>query len=69
MSDGHFNRSFLPHGDFASGVRVGRASERALCVEVFAEFVDRLCPLATDTDRQALCERFKATIVSREPKQ
>lgn len=69
MSDGHFNRSFLPHGDFASGVRVGRASERALCVEVFAEFVDRLCPQATDTDRQALCERFKAIIVSKEPKQ
>ena len=40
MSDGNFNRSLLPHGNFATGVRVGRAAERAVCVEVFAKLLD-----------------------------
>lgn len=66
MSDGHFNRAFLPHGDFASGVRVGRASERALCLAVFAEMIDELCPTMSEADKEAAAQKFKQTILQRE---
>lgn len=66
MSDGHFNRSFLPHGDFASGVRVGRASERALCLDVFSEMLGGICPELSPEQQSELCLRFKAMVLERE---
>ena len=66
MSDGHFNRSFLPHGDFASGVRVGRASERAVCLGVFAEMLGEICPGASEAERQAMAEKFKSLVLQKE---
>ncbi len=66
MSDGHFNRSFLPHGDFASGVRVGRASERVVCMGVFAEMLGEICPGVSESDRIALTDRFRSLVLQRE---
>lgn len=66
MSDGHFNRSFLPHGDFASGVRVGRASERAVCLSVFAQMLDEICPEASENDKQSMTDKFKSLVLQNE---
>lgn len=66
MSDGHFNRSFLPHGDFASGVRVGKASERAICLEAFAEMLRELNPGLTEEQYEDARSRFKSLILSKE---
>lgn len=67
MSDGHFNRSFLPHGDFASGVRVGRASERGLCLRVLADMLQKWFPHLTEEERAAACLEFKRELTKREP--
>lgn len=66
MSDGHFNRSFLPHGDFASGVRVGRSSERAVCLSVFVEILDEICPDISEDDKKALVGKFKSLALQKE---
>ena len=66
MRDGHFNRSFLPHGDFASGVRVGRASERALCVSTLAELLANNFPNISEEDKQTFVSQFKSLVVQRE---
>ena len=66
MSDGHFNRAFLPHGDFASGVRVGKASERGVCLEAFAEIIAEIAPDLTPEQQQEMQQRFKALVLSKE---
>ena len=66
MSDGHFNRAFLPHGSFASGVRVGRASERSLCAAVFTEMLAEIAPHLSPDERAQLLAKFKQTVVERE---
>ena len=66
MSDGHFNRAFLPHGDFASGVRTGRAAERAVCLEAFGEVIRQLWPAMDEQDRAAALQKFKALVLSKE---
>lgn len=66
MSDGHFNRAFLPHGDFASGVRVGKASERGVCLEAFAEIIGEIAPDMSEQQRAELQQRFKAMVLAKE---
>ena len=66
MSDGHFNRSFLPHGDFATGVRVGRAAERALCLNTLAELLTNNFPEIPMDEKQAFANRFKELVIQRE---
>lgn len=66
MSDGHFNRSFLPHGDFSSGVRVGRASERAICIKAFGEMLESICPEASDEVKATWAAQFKALVLQSE---
>lgn len=66
MSDGHFNRAFLPHGSFASGVRVGRASARALCATVFAEMLTEIAPHLSPDEQAQMVAKFKQTVAERE---
>jgi len=66
MSDGHFNRAFLPHGDFASGVRVGKASERGVCLEAFAEILGDIAPELSEEQRIKLQQRYKELVLAKE---
>lgn len=66
MSDGNFNRSLLPHGSFATGVRVGRAAERAVCVEAFAKLLDDLCGSLTEEEKTEHIKHFKAMVLEKE---
>lgn len=43
MSDGHFNRAFLPRNDYQSALKVGKAMERKRCEEALAETLEEFC--------------------------
>lgn len=54
MSDGHFNKCFLPHNQFQSGLRAGKALGRMKAIEVFRGFLDQTMP---DLD-SVTCESY-----------
>jgi len=44
MSDGHFNKAILPHNDYRSGLKVGRAIERKNCEDAFNKTLNKVFP-------------------------
>lgn len=53
MSDGNFNRSLLPAGGYAAGVRAGEARMKARAMTAFKQWYERTYPC---TDTQYQCE-------------
>lgn len=37
MSDGHFNKAILPHNDYCSGLKVGRAMQKRQCEDALRQ--------------------------------
>lgn len=44
MSDGHFNKCFLPHNQFQSGLRAGKAQQKMKSVDAFRNFLAKVMP-------------------------
>lgn len=59
MSDGHFNRSLLPAGDFQSGLRAGRARMRTRAEEAFLMAVTAAFPEASEEEKAAAIGLFR----------
>lgn len=59
MSDGHFNKCFLPHNQFQSGMRAGKAQQRMKAVEAFRLFLDEKMPELTPENREEYINSFR----------
>ena len=66
MSDGNFNRALLPHTDFQSGVRAGRAGTRHQAEEAFKKVISSLLPYATKEDKAQALELFRTKLLKNE---
>lgn len=62
MSDGHFNKCFLPHNQFQSGLRAGKAQGRMKAMDAFRRFMDKTLPELTPDTREAYTNVFKAEL-------
>jgi hypothetical protein len=62
MSDGHFNRAFLPHTDFQSGVRAGRAAALHQAQEAFAKAIEAAFPTAAEDEKAQALKAFRAEL-------
>ncbi len=62
MSDGHFNKCFLPHTQYQSGVRTGKAMQRMKSVEVFRKTLERLRPDLSEEERSVEVKDFQRLI-------
>lgn len=67
MSDGNFNRALLPHTDFQSGVRQGRASERALAIDTLKDVLAEQLPDLSEDDLARVVSEFRLKLAEREP--
>lgn len=59
MSDGHFNRSLLPAGDFQSGLRAGRARTCTRAEEAFIMAVTAAFPEASEDEKAKAIGLFR----------
>lgn len=59
MSDGHFNKCFLPHNQFQSGLRAGKTQLRMKAVAAFRRFLDEMCPGLDETERENRIDSFR----------
>lgn len=59
MSDGHFNKCFLPHNQFQSGLRAGKALGRMKAAEVFRRFLTATMPELNAATRESYITAFK----------
>lgn len=59
MSDGHFNKCFLPHNQFQSGLRAGKAQQRMKSVEAFQRFLEDIMPELDPATRKSYTDSFK----------
>ena len=59
MSDGHFNKCFLPHNQFQSGLRAGRARQKMRSVDAFRNFLAQVMPELDEATRDAYIASFK----------
>lgn len=58
MSDGHFNRTFLPRNEYQSALKIGRHMERALNERLLKETLEEVCKGNTSLQNEILT-RFK----------
>ena len=58
MSDGHFNRAFLPHTEFRNGFRAAQTRTKILAVEAFKNTIQSRFPELTATQLQEITEEF-----------
>lgn len=65
MPDGKPDRHILPGNSYRSGLRAGRAIERAHATEAFIEIVNEK-RLAEGDEAKALAERFSQLLRQRE---
>ena len=56
MSDGHFDRTFLPKNSFQSALNVGKAMERKHCEEILQETLQEILH-----DQPTVAEKIKDT--------
>ncbi len=57
MSDGHFNRAILPHKEYQSALKVGKAMERQKCEKALQQ---ALCEYIKDDNLKSnILERYK----------
>lgn len=66
MSDGHFNRSLLPHTDYKSGVRAGRAGALRQAEEAFRKAIVSAFPMATEAEKAQALKQFRAELSKNE---
>lgn len=59
MSDGHFNKCFLPHNQFQSGLRAGKAQQKMKSVDAFRDFLSRIMPELDTATREDYIASFK----------
>lgn len=59
MSDGHFNKCFLPHNQFQSGLRAGKAQQRMKSIEAFRRFLTQFLPELDKETIEAYIASFK----------
>lgn len=59
MSDGHFNKCFLPHNQFQSGLRAGKAQQKMKSVDAFRHFLTQIMPELDDVTREEYIASFK----------
>lgn len=59
MSDGHFNKCFLPHNQFQSGLRAGKALGRMKALDVFRRFLDKSMPELDAVTQESYITAFK----------
>lgn len=62
MSDGNYNRNFLPYNNYQSGLRAGRAQVKRLALECFDCWLQDAFPALTDEDRLRLSVEYKALL-------
>lgn len=60
MSDGHFNKCFLPHNQFQSGLRAGKAQQRMKSLEAFRAFLEQVMPELDAETRDSYINSFRA---------
>ena len=61
MSDGRFNRALLPHREYQSGLKVGRAMQRQQCAEALDEALsETVTPEEAVRIKEHYEERLKA---------
>lgn len=61
MSDGHFNRSLLPHNDYQSALKVGKALERKRCEDALKEILEEILPNNSDL-KDLIITKYKEKI-------
>lgn len=59
MSDGNFNKSLLPAGGYASGVRAGEARMKSRAIHAFQELLKEAAPDMEQGKRQELLIRYR----------
>ena len=62
MADGNFNRSPLASNNYQSGVRAGRMTMRTLAIKAFETHVSTYFPNASESEKLAMTEAFKASL-------
>lgn len=67
MSDGNFNRALLPHTDYQSGVRAGRAAERTLAIETLKDVLAEQLPRLEEDELDRVVSEFRLKLAEREP--
>ncbi|MBR1594191.1 MAG: hypothetical protein IJ659_05405 [Alloprevotella sp.] len=60
MSDGNFNRSLLPSGGYASGVRAGESRMRVRAARAFRRWLAETCPRVEPGELDRHVSRFAA---------
>ena len=60
MSDGNFNRSLLPSGGYASGVRAGESRMRVRAARAFRQWLAETCPGIAPGELDRHVSRFAA---------
>jgi len=58
MSDGHFNRSLLPHTEFRNGFRTAQTRTRIIAQEAFKEWLSQYDESLTEEQIQEELEKF-----------
>ncbi|MEG1860208.1 MAG: hypothetical protein RR206_00770 [Bacteroidaceae bacterium] len=59
MSDGNFNKALLPHTNYQSGIRAGKAMMRKLAIESFEKVLADYALTTTEEDYKELFLSFK----------
>lgn len=59
MSDGNFNKSLLPAGGYASGVRAGEARMKSRAIQAFESLMKEEMLFPTDEERKKLLLRYR----------
>lgn len=67
MSDGNYNRALLPHTDYQSGVRAGRAAERGLAIDTLRDVLAEQLPELSVDDLERVVSEFRLKLAEREP--
>jgi len=58
MSDGHFNKQFLPKTELASGLRAGKAQMKAKAEQAFDYVMDEMMKNESVEKKKAMKELF-----------
>ncbi len=62
MADGNYNRNILPYHQYLSGLKAGKAQERALAQRAFSRWLEKHPELARETEEK----RFHDLLIEEE---